>query len=423
MLSRRMRVVCPRVFRSKPIAMRSFIKSFRLLLVLSLMICPSIANGQMSDFSNLGLSYSDHKSLREGRRLIVDPDLCGYDDPGWGAWVFLGPVTVTPSGNLEISFSYEPKVKFDDGKVAVDAARWKTRRNVTVNVIIEGREHGESIREELTFEAPISEVKSHFNEFFSEDFFHTDFLEIKGKLCSDKFTTSRESGKKEIEKIGAARYLAKRLAEAKVEKFCIYESDSRGFFNLETISFKVFKDFFLLYYPELLESPKRMSRTSASGKSVPNTTGWAFLNDVAIKEIVPTKCGGRDTFLVFTGIEDSNDVYKVYLIDADIKDGNSNHRPPEVRGMIYHDLGENEFLGLKLLDRLYPENMAGFMYSEMRMDIEKDAQYIIDFATNDTRWIDKTGITFEETDRTEVYVPDKIQMKLNNYYQMRGQNN
>ena len=27
----------------------------------------------------------------------------------------------------------------------------------------------------------------------------------------------------------------------------------------------VFKDFFLLYYPELLESPKRMSRTSASG--------------------------------------------------------------------------------------------------------------------------------------------------------------
>lgn len=91
--------------------------------------------------------------------------------------------------------------------------------------------------------------------------------------------------------------------------------------------------------------------------------------------------------------------------------------------MIYHDLGENEFLGLKLLDRLYPDNMAGFMYSEMRMDIEKDAQYIIDFATNDTRWVDKTGITFEVTDRTEVYVPDKIQMKLNNYYQMRGLNN
>lgn len=394
--------------------MRSFINSFRLLLVLSLLICPSIANGQMSNFSNLEYSYAGHKRLREGRCVIVQPDICGYDKAGWGAWVRLGPVTVTPSGNLEISFRYEPKVKFNNGKVAVDAARWKTRRNVTVRVILEGREHGESIREELTFDAPIFEVKSHYDELFSEDFYYTDFLEIKGKLCSDKFTTKSESGKKEIEKIGAARYLAKRLTEAKVEKFCVYESDGQGFFNLETMPFTVFKDFFLLYYPELLESPKRMSRTSASGKSVPNTTGWAFLNDVAIKEIVPTKCGGREAFLVFTGIEDSKDVYKVYLIDADIKDGNINHRPPEVRGMIYHNLGENEFLGLKVLDRFYPDKMVGFMYSETRMDIEKDAQYILDFATNDTRWVDKTGITFEVTDRDEVYVPDKMQLNLNN---------
>lgn len=415
MLSGRMRVDCPRIFvRLKTrAAMQSIIKSFRLLLVISLLVCPSVASGQ----DILSSSSSDYKDLRDGHYLIVHPMSIGY--PDWGARVYLGPVTVTQSGNLEISFSYEPKLKFENGKVAVDAARWKARRNATVSVIIEDREYGESIREELTFDAPISQVTYQSDDFFANGL-DGEFLEIKGKLCSDKFTTKRESAKKEIGQIGTARYLAKRLSKAKIIKFCVFESDGWGFFNLSTFPYtnsaRIIKEFFLLYHPELLESPKRTSRTSATGKSVPNTTGWAFLDDVAIKEIVPTICGGRDKYLVFTGLEDSKDVYKVYLIDALKKDNNVNHRPPEVLGMIYHNLGEeNAFLGLKLLHRLYhdeaaPNRMSAYMYSETKMDVEKDGQYILDFATNDTQWIDKTGITFEVTDKTRVMPPDKIEM-------------
>lgn len=412
--SGRMRVDCPRIFVcSKPIAaMRSFIKSSRLFLTLFLLICPSIARGQ----DIISPSFSDYKDLRDGHYLIVHPKSIGY--PDWGARVYLGPVTVTQSGSLEISFSYEPQVKFKDGKMAVDAARWKARRNVTVCVIIEEREYGESIREELTFDAPISEVTNQSHDFFAEGL-DGEFLEIKGKLCSNKFTTKRESAKTEISQIGAARYLAKRLSEAKIIKFSVFESDGWGFFNLSTYPYtnsaRIFKEFFLLYHPELLESPKRTSRTSASGKSVPNTTGWAFLNDVVIKEILPTKCGGRDQSLVFTGIEGSKDVYKVYLVDAEDKDNNVNHRPPEVLGMIYHNLGENAFLGLKVLDRLYhdksaPDKLTGYMYWETKMYVEKDGQYLLDFSTNDTQWVDKTGITFEVSDKPKVMPLDKHEL-------------
>lgn len=392
--------------------MRSFFKSYCLLLALTLLVCPSIASGQDTFYT----LFYDYKDLRDGNMLIVHPKACGLDY--WGARVYLGPVAVTPSGNLEISFKYEPQVKFESGKVAVDVATWKARRNVTVSVFLEKREYGETIREELTFDAPISEVTYHSEDIFAEGL-DGEFLEIQGKLCSDKFTTESESAKKEIDQIGAARYLAKRLSEAKLGNFGVHEREFWGIFKLWTLptinSAGIFKDLFLLYYPELLESPKRTSRTSATGKSVPNTTGWAFLDNVAIKEIVPTICGGRDQYLVFTGLEGSKDVYKVYLIDAEIKDNNVNHRPPEVLGMIYHDLGENEFLGLKILDRLYhdkaaPNRMSAYMYSETKMYVEKDGQYILDFATNDTQWIDKTGITFEVTDKTRVMPPDKIEM-------------
>ncbi len=139
--------------------------------------------------------------------------------------------------------------------------------------------------------------------------------------------------------------------------------------------------------------------------------GWAYLRGKAIKEVIPTVGGGRKANLVLSGTRDTKDVYKVYYIDAKMKDGNLYHRPPEVHSLIYHDLGEeNGFLGIKLQDYLYhdknePNKLTGYMYREMPLD-DKSAQYLIDLLTNDTKWNNKTDITYSETTSPKLMVPE-----------------
>ncbi len=140
--------------------------------------------------------------------------------------------------------------------------------------------------------------------------------------------------------------------------------------------------------------------------------GWAYLRSKAIKEIVPTKASGSSASFVFSGKSNTNEVYKIYYIEENETDDNYHHRPAEVEGLVYHNLGENkEFLGVKLLYFLYhdksePNKVTGYMYSEVKLQDVKSGQYLLDFRTDDTKWINKTDITFEVTNSPRVMMPE-----------------
>ncbi len=141
--------------------------------------------------------------------------------------------------------------------------------------------------------------------------------------------------------------------------------------------------------------------------------GWAYLENRKIQEIVPATGGGRSANLVLMGDYDkgAKDVVNVFYIDKEFSDGNFYHHPPEVVGLVYHNLGEGkEFLGIKLRTVLYhdknrPNMQSGVTYRETRLD-DVSAQYLIDLTTGDTKWNDKTGITFEITNSPRVMVPE-----------------
>lgn len=135
-----------------------------------------------------------------------------------------------------------------------------------------------------------------------------------------------------------------------------------------------------------------------------------FFSRRKVQEVVPAVGNGVKAYLVFTKLKkqgEDNDVLQVYYIKQSYFDDNEQHDPPDVRGLIYHNLGEGkEFLGIKIYQPIYRENgTRSGMMREVKLD-DVSAQYLIDFKTDDTKWKDKTGITYEETNSPRVMVPE-----------------
>ena len=135
-----------------------------------------------------------------------------------------------------------------------------------------------------------------------------------------------------------------------------------------------------------------------------------FFSRRKVQEVVPAIGDGVKAYLVFTKLKkqgEENDVLQIYYIEHSYYDDNEQHDPPDVRGLIYHNLGEEkEFLGIKIYQPIYRANgTRSGMMSEVKLD-DVSAQYLIDFKTDDTKWKDKTGITYEETNSPRVMVPE-----------------
>ena len=137
--------------------------------------------------------------------------------------------------------------------------------------------------------------------------------------------------------------------------------------------------------------------------------GIPFFSTRKVQEIVPAVGNEVKAFLVFTKPKrqgSDNDVMHIYYIKHSYQDDNPRHIPPDVRGLIYHNLGEDkEFLGIKIYEPIYSDDgsEAG-MIREVRLD-DTSAQYLIDFTTDDTKWVNKADISFEVTDSPRVMVP------------------
>ena len=137
--------------------------------------------------------------------------------------------------------------------------------------------------------------------------------------------------------------------------------------------------------------------------------GIPFFSKRKVQEIVPAVGNEVKVFLVFTKLKrqgSDNDVIHIFYVEHSYKDDNPEHHPPDVRGLIYHDLGEDkEFLGIKIYVPIYRnDGSEGGVIREVKLD-DTSAQYLIDFLTNDTKWVNKTDITYSETISPKVMIP------------------
>jgi len=139
-----------------------------------------------------------------------------------------------------------------------------------------------------------------------------------------------------------------------------------------------------------------------------NLSDIAFFNTVKVQKVMPvvvTNMNNNFTMkrrIVFTAPKGttSNEVTDLYLVGYAEKDEFESHIPVKIYGLAYHDLGPNEFLGIDVIYTEYKYNTSEIKETrdfEWKIEGEPDAQYLLDFNTNDTEWICKRSLWFHET--------------------------
>lgn len=122
-----------------------------------------------------------------------------------------------------------------------------------------------------------------------------------------------------------------------------------------------------------------------------------------IQKIIDCTGNKQKGKLVFTTSkgDTSSTVWSVYYIQNDYK-GNKNLMAPRITKIIYHDIGEDSFLGILIHEDIPAKNnTVKTLIREVRLD-DKSAQYLIDFVAGDTNFKNYSGIKFEETQNSNL---------------------
>lgn len=127
-----------------------------------------------------------------------------------------------------------------------------------------------------------------------------------------------------------------------------------------------------------------------------------------IKDVTTFKTKGQNYNLIFTTVADhpkENNVRFVYIAPDNFTGEANNEKrniiyPPEVRKLIYHNLGDDNksFCGVITREDTYNQKgiYIGKKYKETVVP-DEIAQKIMDLIANDTQWTNKTDIMFYET--------------------------
>lgn len=128
------------------------------------------------------------------------------------------------------------------------------------------------------------------------------------------------------------------------------------------------------------------------------------LKSKKIQKIIDCTGNKQKGQLVYTTSkgDTSSTVWSVYYIQNDYN-GNNNLRPPSVTKIIYHDIGEDSFLGILIQEEIMAKKNTAVkcLIREVRLD-DKSAQYLIDFVAGDTHFKNYSGIKFEETQKSNL---------------------
>jgi hypothetical protein len=156
-------------------------------------------------------------------------------------------------------------------------------------------------------------------------------------------------------------------------------------------------------------APKTYAETQAPQKAS-KPYHMEYLKTYKIQETIKCMGNQQSAYLVLTNSKKASDkkgVEDIYYIKEGTNSTDITEAPPKIIEIIYHDLGKNEFLGIKTTEMFYDKNNnIKIMDREIRLD-DKAAQYLIDFLAGETAYTDYTGIKFKTTTNEKV-APPKI---------------
>ena len=155
-------------------------------------------------------------------------------------------------------------------------------------------------------------------------------------------------------------------------------------------------------------APKAYEYTQNPQKEAP--LGIEYLVSQKAQKVLPCLGNKQPANLLFTtsrGDDEENRVTRIYYVENDY-DKSQYKEPPYIQSLIYHDLGEKSFLGIKTIEYLDVWKGADYelkiFIAEVKLDDEA-AQYLIDFLAGDTNFKNSTDIKFEETTNPRVQPP------------------
>lgn len=139
-----------------------------------------------------------------------------------------------------------------------------------------------------------------------------------------------------------------------------------------------------------------------------NLSDIAFFNTVKVQKVMPVVISNPyaketiKTRIVFTAPKGttSKEVTDLYLVGFKEKDRFESHIPRKIHGLVYHDLGPKEYLGIDVLYGHYKFESSELSFIqdyECIIEGESEAQYLLDLNTNDTEWKRNSMLQFRET--------------------------
>jgi hypothetical protein len=127
-----------------------------------------------------------------------------------------------------------------------------------------------------------------------------------------------------------------------------------------------------------------------------------FSQDAKIQQIIPCTESGVKGNIVFAKSSTrgkDEEVQDVYIIRHNYKSKALHGKPPWIVSLNYHNLGgEKDFMGVRVIEQF---SDGSYQEREVRLD-DDSAQQIVNLLIGKTKWANKTGIGYSETNSPEL---------------------
>ena len=127
-----------------------------------------------------------------------------------------------------------------------------------------------------------------------------------------------------------------------------------------------------------------------------------FSQDAKIQQIIPCVGNGEKGNLVFAKSNyrgKDNEIHEIFYIKQSYKSKALHGKPPWIVSLNYHNLGgEKDFMGALVIAQ-FPD--GSYQEREVRLD-DDSAQQIVNLLIGKTKWTNKTGIGYSETNSPEL---------------------
>jgi len=156
------------------------------------------------------------------------------------------------------------------------------------------------------------------------------------------------------------------------------------------------------------QAPQRSSSTQNN-----YAYGWSGIKTHQVRFAKDIVANGTGYKMVYTAHNNKNTAPKlveyVYLIKNGTSCSQPGAFPPEVKALVYHKLGKDEFCGVRVREGIRKKDgtLTGEMEREIKLK-DDDANLLIKLLAGTSGWTNKSYIVLEETTSPNVMAPRVI---------------